>query len=330
MFLYPKSEQQWNCIFLKILFSNKTKREVEEIHSSKKSIVDFNINEFQLKCECKDIEEADQILADISDLKITIDGLSARLLSPNYQNILENNIQLMENKTVIELYTIQEQIGDYPHRFIQIDYRETPSGTLSYYNFNPMDYSILDLDTYINSFLDTIEINSSNRNGIIIFPIYCRVINLSSNEKQKYVAKIEIDSSLFQNCRINYDVKHGNNIRYKIRGSDIEIQTSDFVTTILVKTPQDIGIDDYINIEIHLNEIGMILNHKISYDEINVKSHGSALHSVFDLFNASNSLATYIYSSTNEKKHLASSVWLLEILGFNCIPLGIVKGNDDE
>jgi hypothetical protein len=41
-------------------------------------------------------------------------------------------------------------------------------------------------------------------------------------------------------------------------------------------------------------------------------------------------LNTYIYSTANERQHIASAIWLLEILDFNSIPLGLVKEDDER
>lgn len=66
----------------------------------------------------------------------------------------------------------QSELKEYSNAFISIDSRETPFETLAYYGFNIKDHNYRNLPVNINTCLDTSDPSTSNRNGIIIFPIY--------------------------------------------------------------------------------------------------------------------------------------------------------------
>ncbi len=108
----------------------------KQIHSEKKSIIDFNSDDFQLKCECIDIEQADNLFAELTDSKISIDGLNARLMSTGWQNIIDDSLKLTQSNGVLEICAVlEEEYMTYQYRLIDIDFNQTPKETLIYYGF---------------------------------------------------------------------------------------------------------------------------------------------------------------------------------------------------
>lgn len=136
-------------------------------------------------------------------------------------------------------------LEEYHHGFIPIESKETPTAFLARHGFSSNAYRhIVD---EINTFLDTTNLSSSNRNGIIIFPIYWKKLNLDSDEQITYLTKFELHCSLLINseisvCRLKNGVVTGridtNNLRqheyddmkaFYVSNGDVKLQPEDIL-----------------------------------------------------------------------------------------------------
>jgi hypothetical protein len=87
-----------------------------------------------------------------------------------------------------------------------------------------------------------------------------------------------------------------------------------------------------LNIEIDFPLIQQSIGYQLSYDELISKSkiQNNQLHFTFKLFkNADHNLSIYI-NSDDERKQITGTTWLLSVLGFVCMNLGIINSDDEK
>jgi hypothetical protein len=332
VFVKSKNKSQWDCTFLKVYFTRDSKGTIEEIHEEKCKLTSLKDNNLKFVSECIDINEAVNLLKEINNKKITIDGITATL-QPYSQNIFDPKTKLSMNKTPLELYMLGSQLIEYPHAFIVLDSNETPYTLLADRGFDFKDHAYRNLNVETNTFLDTPHINSSNCNGIIIFPIYWKQLKLDSNEQLTYVSKFELHSSLLAHCEPSICYMKNSTVIKRIDNSSLKQKQSDDMTIFYV-LQEDVNIqkDSRLHIEIDFPNIEQQLEYELRYDDIISKDkiQTNPLSFIFKLLtNANHNLPLYVNSDI-EKQQVVGTTWLLSMLGFRHLNVGIINTDDER
>ncbi|MDQ6864409.1 MAG: hypothetical protein M3044_11360 [Thermoproteota archaeon] len=187
-------------------------------------------------------------------------------------------------------------------------------------------------------FLDADNFNGGNLNHVvIIFPIYCRRVNPSSQDAGKIISKFEIHKLLLPRS-LGTVMRH-------VEASKIEptrpLRLEDYVTewsgelatVVLRKDTMSILPDDHLEIEIRHAELGEIAKYTIDTDEILQSPYGvDVLLDAFHLFKANCTSRGYLTKTNIRHKDFkpqeVAASWLLTLLGFRSIHLAGVNKHD--
>jgi len=332
IFVKNKDNSRWYCAFLKVYFTRDNKATIENIHQEKQSLISIKDHNLKFVSECVDITEAMKVLKEINSMKITINGATATL-HPYSQNLFDSSTKPIINDMALDSYMIGSDLKEYHHLFIPIDSNETPTALLASRGFSSKNYVYRNLDAESQSFLEAINLNSSNRNGIIIFPIYWKKLELDSKEQITYITKFELHSSLLAHCKLSIYSLKNDTVIGRIDSSNVEQKQDGDMTTFYV-SQQEINIqhDSNLRIEIDLFDIEVHLNYELLYDDIVSpdKIQTYPVPFIFKLLtNANNNLPLYV-NSDEERKQVTGTTWLLSLLGFMHLNFGFIDRDDER
>ena len=335
IFVRKNIQDKWRCVFLKMFFTKQSINEIEEIHSKKKNLIETKNDNLIFLAECKNIYDSQKLLEEISDIHITIEGIKGTL-HPFSQNILEKNVELIINDCIRDNYITSSQRRNYECGIVEIQSNSIPKDLLIDYKFNTKDPRYNNLFIDIDTFLDTTNINSSNRNGIILFPIYWKVIKPLAQEIPKYALKFEVNTSILNSCQIYISIMENDLKIDRINQNDLEesIVNDTTIFSIPINYVNN-KQNTFLNIELFFKDIDTRLKKEISCEQLmsSNKIIENPLLFTFKYSKANSKMNDYIESKVNkldkENQQVIGTTWLLSILGFSCINLGILA-NDDE
>jgi hypothetical protein len=279
--LVKSRQDEWHSAFLKIYFTKDSKDNVQNAHRNKESFKTITEDaNLRLISECKDINEMHTILYEIEQGQIIINGIPIKLLSEESKNIYRYD--LSSNENVIDLYTTAEQTNGYSQKFICLATDKSPSEILNKYGVC-LTKQNHDIFAFLHPYLDTTSINSSNNTIVIIFPMYCKSLPLSDDEKEKYYKKLGLHNYLLEvtNILIEFEkegkLKSINNL--KLKDYVYKTESYDEMINVLLPKPNDPDMQniDKIKFQIADEALGPIISDEIAIDKVgNVHSIASS------------------------------------------------------
>lgn len=267
-----KDNPQWYCALLKVYFTKDEKTTIEEIHQKKHRLTSIKDDNLKFVAECTDISEAERVLRELNKMKITINTRTTALHSGS--SPIESETALSEGDAVLEQYMSKSNLEEYPHRFIVINSKETPREFLASLGFSSKVYVYRLLHEEINTFLDTTNPNSSNRNGIIIFPIYWKKLNLDSVEQLTYLAKFQLHSSLLTHSQLSISSIENGIITDRFETSNLrQDQNDDMKLFYISRDEVKIQPETILLVEMNLPTLEMSLSLRYEFFEEYLKSN---------------------------------------------------------
>ena len=335
IFVKRDKQKTWRCIFLKILFTKQSVKEIEEMHNQIKNLIETKDDNLDFLVECKNINETQKIFEEISDKHIIINGIKGTL-DPNSQNILGKNVELFINESLTDKCITESQRENYQYGLVEILSNSTPKNLLIDYKFDTKNPKYNNLFLDINTFLDTNDINSCNRNGIILFPIYWMIIKPTVTESTKYALKFGVNTSLLNHCQIYINVMSNGSKKNRINQKDLDQSVVNDTTIFSIPIDHiNNRQNSILNIELFFKDIDIRLNKKELCDQLisSSKIIENPLLFTFKYFKANSKMNDYIESKIPKKdpelQQVLGTTWLLSMLGFTCMNLGFIT-NDDE
>src|SRR5215467_7588822 len=156
--------------------------------------------------------------------------------------------------------------------------------------------------------LDVDNFGGANVNYVVImFPISCRRVSLSSQDAGQILSEFEVHRALLPNCIatpmvLRYKSQQFEYSKRLILKDYVRESFDEMATVVLPKETISILPCDHLQIEIRHNELGWIVDYNIDTEEILQPPYGiDVLLDAFQLFNANVTVNKYITKMKNIK-----------------------------
>lgn len=309
--------EEWVSVFLKMLFTNKKQDEIKRQHKDVVARVgDQDDENLKVKLVYHGIKEALNLINCISRGHIPISSYLATIQG-GYREI-------KTKKAVNNGFTNTQNIckmicsGMNPGSGSVVPFLESMVGKQN-----------IDLEK-ISELLDIRNLQSAIENNIVIlFPLFSKKIELQDTDKGRILRKYEIDRNLVKVCKARVTISVGDvGKKYRLPLNKHIDQVRNNMAYVSIPIPKGIELSphDYINIEIWHRDFGDIqYKDDFSASEVMQRQYyKDPLMESFKLFTASDLLKEYLLrSGTDEKKQMAVVSWLLAIVGFQVVVLGM-------
>jgi len=268
--LVKSKDNKWNSAFLKIFFTKESKTNVQYIHKSKESfrtiLKDPNL---MVVSEYKDIAETQAMFDEIKEGRITINENTVTLLTEGVKNIF--SYDLSSNEHVIDLYTTSQQRDKYPHKLTCLGIDRTPREIIKKNGISLMEHG-RDIFEFLHPYLDSTSVNSTNNNLVIIFPVYCKSVPLSEDEKERYYKKLSIHDYFVEGSDALLEFRKEGELKSidnpKLSNYAYKLQSTNGICSILLPKPDPASEIDKITISITDEVLGLILTDEISLNKL--------------------------------------------------------------
>ena len=320
-------ESKWRSIVLKIRLTKDSTTKLKEIHNTKeKKLGTIRRDKFKIVFENREIGCLNDILHELQKGVITLDGHQTELIGIDFQNIFHKE---MVNSS---LYVAANEECGYLHKMVFTSMPENPE------QFTRRTLRISEEDqgigfSQLHSWLDANPNSLINPNNVLlIFPIYCKRLNLLPDERGKFLAKYNVHKSLQANCIAKAIVFQKEQIverlEFQLVNQNPSLSDGDTVTITLPIT--QISEENYVTIAIYHKTLNILLTEDTVYSSTDIlQVKGISLLRGFNQFRAGRNFAEYIFSSDNKKQEV-STTWLLSLLGFATIELGGYHHEDEK
>jgi hypothetical protein len=258
MIVRSSSKDQWHCAFLKVRFAKETQAELQGIYNNKvESLGRIDYDKFKVVLEARPSNEMLQFLDRLQEmhLRLVTLNIDLRLIVTDYQEIYDNE----KNFDFYEFYTNRSERCDYLHKSIVIDTNETPLNAIErFIRLDEYDVATEDLENYF----DAESLFHSNHNGIIYFPLYCKVENVPTKKKGNWYAMINIHPSLVLSSKAIVRTKDPQSVN-KLSLTDLEqVPTEKEFVLIYVPTIKQNSTE--IQIQVKHEQLGVIADRTFS------------------------------------------------------------------
>lgn len=331
-----KAESIWYSVVLKVLLTKDSRTELKQTQETKQSkLGTIKREKFRVVFENKDVQQLESVLSEIKNGCLTLNGDRTKLVGADFQNIFQKDI------VNDQLYTTPDQRSGNTHKMVFTAMPENPeSFTRNILQVTEEEQGIKFSEIY--SWLDATPASLVNPNNVLlIFPIYCKRLTLTSDEKGKFLTKYSIHRLLLSECLVKVKIFRNENIveRPEFQMKEYIQSPYEDMATIRLPMTQTMLPIDYLELEVvHKSLEGIGLSCDTVYgSEISDKSERSRkvektkfpLFSAFNHFRAGKNFADYILSYDNKKQEV-STTWLLALLDFVPVRLGAVDKNDEK
>jgi hypothetical protein len=322
------------CLFLKIRLTKEKPEEVKAVHDKLRNDLDrdglyTNASEdlpLKVKLVGLGIDEAERLLDNIRASRLKLEGVEYKI---------ESDVDRLSDAEPIwsDSYISSQTYLQYRHLLFWTQRRDFLVTHLE------KEINIQDYDFAIAGLLDISSLAAVQGNSLLVlFPVYCRSVTLNDKEKGNTLAKYEIQRLLLESCEVISSKITGERQNRKVLMKDCSVKTLGDMDVVNVPLLFQVLHNDAVEVNVFHKTLGSIFENRIYGDTILNPPYGhDLLIDAFREFEANIRLNEYLVSKANETrkvsmqlKQTCSSIWLLNMIGYRSIPLGMVHTDDER
>ena len=319
-------ESKWRSIVLKIRLTKDSTTKLKEIHNTKeKKLGMIKRDKFKVVFETREIGCLSDILHELQKGVITLDGHQTELVGIDFQNIFDKEVVNSSS------YVAANEECGYLHKMVFTSMPENPE------QFTRQTLRISEEDqgigfSQLHSWLDVNTDSLINPNNVlVIFPIYCKRLNLLPDERGKFLAKYNVHESLRANCVAKAAVLQKEQIVERLEFPLVDQNPSHYDgDTVTITLPIiQISEESYVTIAMYHKSLNILLTEETLPGNVILQVKGISLLHGFNQFKASRNFAEYVCSSDDDQQ-VVSTTWLLSLLDFATLELGGYVHEDEK
>jgi hypothetical protein len=323
LLLKKQSDIACSCVFLKIRFTKERPSDVKKSHVEATSRFQYSVvvpnSALEIKLLALGMPKAAHFLQNVKSGILKVDRSS---------NSIDSAVSQLSTAeaTAGNGYLFDESYLLYEHLMIWSE----RNGFFTTFLKSQIGDTVNEVG--IAGLLDLPSLQSVQSNTVMIFfPLYCRRLSLQVREKGLNFAKIDIHRSLISSCRVDIEKLTKPKSVITIPMAHYNFKGSGKMRLALVPLQKDVQVNDQFEVKVMHDPIGVVLRFRIYGEDILKAPYiPDPLIDAFRMFNAKINFYDYLTSKSSEPKRVASTSWLLSMLGLNLIPLGLLDREKDE
>lgn len=321
--LLAKAEGGWTCAFLKIRPTSEGRTDVEQKYAKiNQDLGEIKNDKVRVEFEYRPIAELDASLSEVQNNTVTINGTSATLKS-TAQNIQNNKTQEDDD------FSNANERSGFPDVFLNNPMDMTTRSYLKSLGIANIDKGRNFEELY--SYFDVRNLDSSS-SVVVVLPVYCKKIEVLFDDKKTVLSRYEIHKALLDKLSARVIVKTAGVAEYTLKPS-LSPKTTESNGMCQVDIPmlqRPVTSNSQVSVEIQNDILGKVAVETIKAEDLKeILRHDDQLIAVISMFELSKNLSPSL-SSTKEFPQLASTIIVLSLLGFRCVPLGITDKSHEK
>lgn len=321
------------CLLLKIRFTREELGDLKQVYDKLKHNIDpggiyTNSSEkdlLKVQLVGMSIDEVEGLFANIRAGRLKIGGVEYPIVS---------HVERISNAKPMwyDSYVATKEYLQYRHLLFC---SQSDEFLRAYLDREIVDYAY---DFAISTLMDlpSLEIVQAN-NLIILFPVYCR--SLPTDEKERSIsANYEVNRSLVEHCRVVASKTTGEPREVSVEMKECHSETLGEMKILTIPLSFSVSHNDVVEINVLHEILGSISERRVYGDSILNPPYGhDLLIDAFREFESNLRFSEYLISNAHETRKVSmqhrlicSSVWLLNMIGYRSIPLGLLDTSDEN